>query len=132
MRAEDVPTARRALLDGQTKLVYALGSDGRYRGVSSGGEEAEAAALEEAVAWFDQRAAQVRERMLRGEASTLEYLMWRQRMDVATLAQATGIWRWRVRRHLQLRHFARLSPLLVARYAGALGVDESELRTPPA
>ena len=127
MRVDEVPRERRELLGRQTKLVYASDAQGRLRAVSSGGEEAEAQVLEEAIDWYAARAAQAQERLQRGEASVLEYLMHRQRMDVATLAQAAGLWRWRVRRHLHPARLARLAPRLRARYAEALGVDAAEL-----
>jgi len=131
MRIDEVSRERRELLGRQTKLVYACDADGRMHAVSSGGEDAEAQVLEEAIDWYAARAAQAQARLQRGEASQLEYLMHRQRMDVATLAEAAGLWRWRVRRHLRPRHFARLPARLLERYAGALGVDLAELRGAP-
>jgi hypothetical protein len=57
--------------------------------------------------------------------------MYASRMDPASLAEATGIWRWRVRRHLRPRRFTRLSQGLLRRYADALGVAaESLVRLP--
>jgi hypothetical protein len=48
-------------------------------------------------------------------------------MDVALLAQATGLWRWRVRRHFRPEIFARLPRALLQRYADAIGVTPEEL-----
>jgi hypothetical protein len=53
--------------------------------------------------------------------------MYRARMDVPLLAQASGLWRWRVRRHLRPDVFARLSSALRARYAEALGMASDQL-----
>jgi hypothetical protein len=44
-------------------------------------------------------------------------------MDLALLAQTTGLWRWRIRRHFRPQVFARLSPALRRRYADALGLS---------
>jgi hypothetical protein len=66
-------------------------------------------------------------RALAGEASPLEYHMYRARMNVALLSQTTGIWRWRVRRHFHPGAFARLSPPLRRRYAEALGIPVEAL-----
>jgi hypothetical protein len=63
-----------------------------------------------------------------GNTSPLEYHMYCARMDVALLAQAVGIWRWRVRRHFRPEVFARLSPELRRRYAEALGIDAAALQ----
>jgi hypothetical protein len=46
---------------------------------------------------------------------------------VALLAQTTGLWSWRVRRHLRPDRFAALPPRLLARYAQALGLSAEQL-----
>ena len=128
MRADEVPERSAPLFEGQRKVVYVVDEQGRYRVARSGGTEAEVTVTEEAVAWFARMADGARARAVRGEASPLEYHMYRQRMDVPTLAQATGLWRWRVRRHLRPAVFARLSPALLARHATALGVSVEQLQ----
>jgi hypothetical protein len=50
---------------------------------------------------------------------------------VALLAQTSGFWQWRVRRHLQPAHFARLSAEQLGRYADALGKTVDQLRQVP-
>jgi hypothetical protein len=52
-------------------------------------------------------------------------------MDLTLLAQSTGLWRWRVSRHLQPAHFAKLSPALLQRYADALGISRDALMKLP-
>ena len=69
--------------------------------------------------------------MLAGASSPLEYWMYARRMDVALLSQTSGFWQWRVRRHLQPRHFAALSPAQLARYGEALGLSVSTLQGLP-
>ena len=128
MRADEVPDRSAPLFEGQYKVVYVTDAQGNYVIAKSGGTEAEVTVTEAAVAWFDRLAAEARERARRGESSPLEYHMYRQRMDVPTLAQATGLWRWRVRRHLRPAVFARLSPALLARHATALGVSVEQLQ----
>ena len=49
------------------------------------------------------------------------------RMDVALLSQATGLWRWRIRRHFRPEVFARLAPSLKRRYAEALDLSVEAL-----
>jgi len=71
---------------------------------------------------LERRAREARERVLAGRSSPLEYHMYRARMDVALLAQVTGLWRWRVRRHFRAGVFARLPLRLRRRYAEALGI----------
>jgi hypothetical protein len=122
MRERDVPQEGNATLAGHRKAVYAVADDGRLRLVPSRGWEAEEIVTRQAIDDLERHARDARARTLAGEASPLEYHMYRARMDVALLAQTTGIWRWRVRRHFNPRVFARLSPALRRRYAEALGV----------
>jgi hypothetical protein len=123
MLDKDVPQEGNATLGGHRKAVYAVGEDGRLRLVASRGWEAEEIVTRQAVEDLERRAADARRRALAGEASPLEYHMYRARMDLALLSQTTGLWRWRIRRHFRPRVFARLSPALRRRYAGALGVS---------
>ena len=114
MRERDVPQEGNATLAGHRKAVYAVGEDGRLRIVRSRGWEVEEVVTRQAVEELERRAREAR--------SPLEYHMYRARMDVAMLAAAAGIWRWRVRRHLRPQVFARLAVRLRRRYAEALGV----------
>lgn len=122
MRERDVPQENGASLAGQRKAVYAVADDGQLRLTPSSGWTAEEVCNRLAVEDLQRRAQAARERALAGAASPLEYHMYRARMDLALLAQATGLWRWRVRRHFRARVFARLPLSLRERYAEALGV----------
>jgi hypothetical protein len=122
MRERDVPQEGNATLAGHRKAVYAVGHDGKLRIVASRGWEVEEVVTRQAVEDLERRARDARDRALAGVASPLEYHMYRARMDLAMLAGATGLWRWRVRRHLRPQVFARLPIRLRRRYAEALGV----------
>ena len=127
MRERDVPQEGNALLEGHRKAVYAVGEDGRLRIVASRGWEVEETVTRQAVEDLERHAEEAKRRALAGDSSPLEYHMYRARMDVALLAQAVGIWRWRVRRHFRPDVFPRLSPDLRRRYAEALGIDAAAL-----
>lgn len=127
MRERDVPQEGNATLAGHRKAVYAVGDDGKLRIVPSRGWEVEETVTRQAVEDLEQHARDARERALAGHGSALEYHMYRARMDVALLAQTTGLWRWRVRRHLRPGAFERLPAALKARYAEALGVAADAL-----
>jgi hypothetical protein len=119
MRERDVPQEGNASLAGHRKAVYAVGEDGKLRTVASRGWEVEEVVTRQAVEDLERRA--------RAARSPLEYHMYRARMDVAMLAAAAGIWRWRVRRHLRPQVFARLPLRLRRRYAEALGIPLAAL-----
>jgi len=127
MLEKDVPQEGNATLGGQRKAVYAVGEDGKLRLVASRGWEAEEIVTRQAVEDLERRAADARRRALAGDASPLEYHMYRARMDVALLSQTTGLWRWRIRRHFRPEIFRDLSRALRRRYAGALGISAERL-----
>jgi hypothetical protein len=122
MREREVPQEGNRTLAGHRKAVYAVAEDGKLRLVPSRGWEVEEIVTRQAVEDLERRADEARSRVLAGESSPLEYHMYRARMDVELLSQTTGLWRWRVRRHLKPAAFQRLPLALKARYAEALGV----------
>jgi hypothetical protein len=127
MDAADVPQEDSTIYGGVLKAVYARTHDGRLGLVQSRGWEAEETVTRQAVEAFEELAAAALERVRAGQSSPLEVHMYRARMDVALLAQATGLWRWRVRRHLRATVFLRLSKTLRARYAQALDIHPDQL-----
>ena len=129
MRERDVPQEGNVALAGHRKAFYAVGDDGKLRIVPSRGWEVEETVTRQAVEDLERRARDARERARAGHGSPLEYHMYRARMDVALLAQTTGLWRWRVRRHLRPGALERLPHALKARYAEALGVPVEALGT---
>jgi hypothetical protein len=127
MRERDVPQEGNATLAGHRKAVYAVGDDGKLRIVPSRGWEVEETVTRQAVEDLEQHARDARERARAGLGSALEYHMYRARMDVALLSQTTGLWRWRVRRHLRPGAFERLPSAVQRRYADALGIPVEAL-----
>ena len=127
MRDRDVPQDGNATLGGRRRAVYAVAEDGRLRIVPSSGWEAEEIVTRQAIDDLERRAEAARARVLAGETSPLEYHMYRARMDVTLLAQSTGLWAWRVRRHFRPRLFERLPQRLRLRYAEALGIAPEAL-----
>ncbi|MDR1063726.1 MAG: hypothetical protein LBL48_07310 [Azoarcus sp.] len=127
MDADDVPQEGNATHEGQRRAVYARDADGHLGLVLSRGWQVEEIVTRQAVETFDELAAAALARVRAGQSSPLEYHMYRARMDVSLLAQATGLWRWRVRRHLRPAVFARLPSSLRARYAEALGMEPARL-----
>jgi hypothetical protein len=131
MRADAVPQDQAATYGGHHKLMYAVDERGDYTGVTSSGWQVEAEATLAAVAELERLRDDAWARARAGLTAPLEYHMYRQRMEPATLATTTGLWRWRIRRHLRPARFARLSIRLLRRYAEALGLPIEQLRTLP-
>lgn len=126
MRVDEVPQEGNATLDGQRKGMYAVGKDGRIALVPSRGWEAEELVTSGAVEHFEALAQDALARVRAGSAGALEYFMYVRRLDPPTLAQAAGVWRWRLARHLRGR-FADIPARWQARYAEVLGVPVADL-----
>ncbi len=131
MNHDEVPQDQVTYYGTARRAVYAVDRDGHYTTVASSGWDAEVVVNADAVAEFERLAAEARQRVIAGLASPLEYHMYAQRMDLPTLAQSSGIWRWRLRRHLRARIFPRLSSRCLQRYADALGLSIEQLQVLP-
>ena len=127
-----VPQDASSTYGGLRKLLYAVDERGEYTGVPSSGWEVESFSTELAVAELERQGAEALQRAHAGITSALEYHMFARRMDFETLASVSGMWRWRLRRHLQPGVFARLPGKVLKRYADAMGITVTELRALPA
>jgi hypothetical protein len=127
MDISEVPQEGNATLAGLRKAVYARNTENRIVSVASAGWEVEEIVTQQAADIFSAYTAAAHARVLQGESSPLEYWMYAQRMDLATFAQSSGIWRWRIRRHFRPALFARLRPATLDRYAEALGISRQTL-----
>lgn len=132
MDLKEVPQERNAVLDGQRKVVYAKDEQGRLRIVPSQGWEVEEIVTTQALSSLHSLTAKALEQVRLGRASPLAYWMHERRMDEALVAQSTGFWRWRVRRHLKPQHFANLGAAHLERYAQALGLSVDTFKSVPA
>ncbi len=133
MKKTEVPQDRNSAFAGERKAVYALDESGHYSTAPSTGWKVEEIVTGQAVAEYVRLAAEARQRARAGLSSPLEFHMYDRRLELPTLAAATGLWRWRVRRHLRPQGFARLSASLLSRYANVLGITvESLVSLPPA
>lgn len=128
MLDSEVPQEGNSTLAGHRKAMYARGADGKLHIVQSAGWEVEEIVTRQAVDDLLRLTEDARQRVLAGQTSALEYHMYRVRMDVPLLAQASGIWQWRIRRHFRPAVFSGLSPALLATYADAMGVSVEQLK----
>ncbi|MEO7359879.1 MAG: hypothetical protein ABI120_06095 [Gemmatimonadaceae bacterium] len=132
MKQDEVPQFETKAMNGEGKALYALDAAGNYTVVRSAGWEAEDIVLEQAIAECERLAADAFVRAKRGETGPLEYHMHKNRMDIVVLAQSTGYFQWRVKRHLKAGAFAKLSVDIRERYSDALGIPASQLDILPA
>lgn len=128
MLDSEVPQEGNSTLGGHRKAMYARGADGKLHIVQSAGWEVEEIVTRQAVDDLLRLTEEARQRVLAGQTSALEYHMYRVRMDVPLLSQASGIWQWRIRRHFRPAVFAGLSASLLATYADAMGMTVEQLK----
>jgi hypothetical protein len=127
VKKDEVPQQNAKAFMGHSKLLYAVDDKGRYVPAPSNGWEAEEIVLDQAIDEFKRLTADAWQRAKQGQTSALEYHMFHERMDVVLLAQSTGYFKWRVRRHLRPDVFQKLPARLRERYADALGIDAARL-----
>ena len=131
MKKDEVPQQTAKAFMGHNKALYATDENGEYKIVPSAGWEAEEIVLDQAIAEFDNAAAECLPRAKSGQTSALEYHMYKCRMDVLLLAQSTGYFQWQVRRHMRPEIFKSLSDSKKQRYAEALGLSVEQLYSLP-
>ncbi|HYM34173.1 MAG TPA: hypothetical protein VET48_02195 [Steroidobacteraceae bacterium] len=131
MEKDSVPQDNSPTYAGLRKLLYAVDEQGKYTGVPSTGWEVESFATQTAVAELDRLRRDAWQRARDGKTAVLEFHMYKNRMELDTLSATTGLWRWRIKRHFNPKHFARLPDKILARYADAMGIAVAELRTLP-
>jgi len=113
------------------KAIYATDENGKYGIVASSGWDVEEAATKQALQELERLSNNAYDQALSGQASPLYFHMYDRRMDLQTLAQATGMFQWRIKRHFSPTAFDKLSGKMFARYAETLGISVEELRKLP-
>lgn len=126
MDRKDVPQDSNATLNGARKVVYAVDEDGQYKIVPTTGWVVEEVMTSMAVDHYLELAQMALSRVKQGEVSSLEYHMYASRFNIATLAQATEQFQWRVRRHLK-QPIEKMKPKTLHLYAEALGMEVGDL-----
>ena len=128
MKKTDIPQDP-SVLDKFTKEVcYAVDESGKYTTELSRGWEVKASALGAAWEDIEQRAADAKAKVVKGEASPVLYFMELRLMDLQTLAAYTGFWQWTIKRHFKPAVFAKLSEKQLAKYAGVFEISVADFK----
>ena len=127
MKVDEIPQDNIQTLGGYVKLLYAVDENGRYTGAPTSGWEVEEIVLLDVLEDYDLKAAEARQRVLNRQSSPIEYFMYLRRMDLITLAQAMGLFRWQVRRHLRPDVFRTLNPARLQQYADLFRIPPAAL-----
>ncbi len=127
MDCSHVPQQNISTYSGNKKAMYAVTESGDYTVIASSGWKVEEEVTKQALEELERLAKKAYKLVLDGHYSPLYFHMYNKRMDITTLAQSCGLFKWRVKRHLRPHIFKKLSPKILARYEEALGVSKSEL-----
>jgi hypothetical protein len=131
MDVNEVPQEGNRTMGGYRRAMYARDSDGRIVIVPSLGGEVDETVTLQALERIREQTEEARARVLAGRSSPLEYWMYAQRLDLAQLAQVTGLWQWRIRRHFRPDIFARLPARTLQNYAWVMGITVGQLKKLP-
>jgi hypothetical protein len=128
MKKDEIPQDHSALVNHFRELCYAKDNDGSYTTGLSTGWEVKSVALEQAWDEIKMRIQETIEAIQAGQKSPLAYFMELRLMDSKLLSQYTGIWHFRVKRHLNNpRVFHNLNRTTLQKYAKALDTTTEEL-----
>lgn len=128
MEKKDIPQDPSRLQNFTKEVCYAVDETGKYVADLSSGWEVKSSALE--VAWndIDTRVSDAKQKMDAGQASPVLYLMELKLMDLPTVSDYTGFWKWTIKRHFKPNVFGKLSDNKLKRYAEVFEVSVEELK----
>jgi len=128
MKVSEIPQDNVGTMQGEKKALYALDDRGIYTRATTSGWEAEEVVLTQVIDDFNEKAREAALRVRTNETSPVEYFMYKRWMDPLTLAQATGLFRWQVKRHFKPSVFRRLADGTLEEYARIFGVSVEALK----
>jgi len=131
MKKNEVPQDKSALFGSFHEIQYAVNNEGRYIKEKSSGWVPKTVANSQFWKTVQESVLRTMEQVRQGRLSSLAYYMEIRQMDVGLLAEYVGLARWRVKRHLKPKVFARLKPDMLQRYARVLKVNADDLKRLP-
>jgi len=107
-------------------VQYAIDESGNYIRVKSAGWEPKNEVLRQAWEEVNENVEKARQAVTKGEKSPIFYFMHKNIMDISLLAEYTGLWRWKVKRHLKPGVFKKLKDSTLEKYKQAFRLDSIE------
>jgi hypothetical protein len=123
----DIPQEENSTLNGQQKVMYAPNTNGEFQTFNYG-SEVEEYATKLAVEEYEILMAQSLKDIKRNISSPIEYYMFKNRMDLPTLASAVDMFAFRVKRHLRADIYKKLNDKMLNKYAFAFQIELEELK----
>ncbi len=128
MKVNEVPQDKGYLIQGRiSDLNYVVDAEGHYTSIKSLGWKPKNEAMKLAWQQVYENASEIRKKILDGVLSPIALYMELNVMDVSILASYMGIPKRKVKRHLKMKAFQRLSQEMINRYAETLNITPEEL-----
>jgi hypothetical protein len=131
LRKENVPQDESSTYAKMKKTIYAKGSDGKMQGISSSGWEVEETVTRQALDDIEEHIKEALTDVKEGRKSTLYYYMYAKKMDLLLLSQATGFFKWTIKKDFNPKYFAKIKQDRLEVYCDVLGVEIDEIRRLP-
>ncbi|HIM75991.1 MAG TPA: hypothetical protein EYM48_07475 [Campylobacterales bacterium] len=113
------------------KAIYAADENGNLSVVASSGWEVEEAATKQALFDLEDSARDAYALVKNGEMSPLYFHMYDVRMDLQVLSEASGFFKWTIKKDFSIEKFSKIKEKRLAIYAEAMGKSQEELRVLP-
>ena len=128
MKVNEVPQDQAFLEEGKIRdMCYVVDEKGRYTKVFSKGWNPKNDAMRLAWSTVYEEAEETRHRVLAGELSPVAFYMQVNAMDISMLAGYMDLPRRKVRKHLKMKAFKKLTPEILERYAEVFGIETADL-----
>jgi len=127
MKKISIPQDENKTTDGQKKVMYAPNENGKFETFQYG-SEVEEYATTLAVNEYNDLMEKSKNDILSGKSSPIEYFMYKNRMDIPTLASIVGKFQFTIKRHCQNKYFQKLNNKILLQYADAFDITIDELK----
>ncbi|HJN05706.1 MAG TPA: hypothetical protein QF480_03750 [Bacteroidales bacterium] len=128
MKSKDVPQDDANMLQGKFKEpVYSLDEEGNYITVPSVGWDPKNAVMQEAWDIVNEKVEKARQYVLSGKLSPIGYYIEKNIMDIGLVAKYMGVRKWKVKKHLAPKNFAKLNDEMLEKYAKVFSISKEEL-----
>jgi hypothetical protein len=129
MKTNEVPQDKAFFEEGKIRDVcYAIDENGQYTKVLSLGWEPKNEAIKLSWDVVYKRVEEVRNEVMAGKLSPIAFYMELNVMDVSIVSAYTGIPKRKVRKHLKMKKFQELIPIVLQQYATTFNVTVDELK----
>ncbi|HDZ62221.1 MAG TPA: hypothetical protein ENH40_03650 [Nitrospirae bacterium] len=110
------------------ELCYAVDESGNYTTVRSTGWKAKQIVNAQAWELIEEKANDVKKKVLRGELSPIAYYMARHQMDLKLLSDYAGFSKRKIKKHLNPECFDKLDDSILEHYAKVFSLTVDELK----